>query len=122
MNNILLLVTGDSECRLEVEAAASRDAIDCYQVSFGEHLSELVHRFRPFLLIIDFTARENDWLLKHLSEIKDDYHDFPVIGIITGENDSDSIRLERAGCSKVLTKEQFKEKAKYWIDKYYTKS
>ena len=117
MNPIILVVINDYECRLQVESAASELSAECVFVSFGEHLTDLVKRTNPFLLIIEFNNDSSNWIQRHLSEIKADLNDFPVIGI-TGDSESDYTRLERAGCTRILTKPAFIKKTKSLIETY----
>ena len=119
MNSIILLVVNDTSCRLEIEAIASEMSVECVPVSYGDHLSDLVDRTNPFLLIVEFSTEVANWVIKHLTEIKSEHPNFPVIGIIPGGSEADYIRLERAGCDQVLSKEIFLKKIKSLIEHYF---
>ena len=118
MNPIILTIISDAGCRLSVESVAGEIGIECLTVSFGEHLSDLVNRNNPFLLIVEFNSDNANWLQRHLSEIKSEHSDFPVIGITARDNEADFTRLERVGCTRILTPETFPQKAKSIIEKY----
>ena len=119
MNPIVLLFVQDAECRLEIDAVASELGAECVYVAFGDHLTDLVDRTKPFLLIIEFSNDVANWLQRHISEIKADHADFPVIGIVRdGDSEADYARLERVGCNRILTRKTFPKKAKALIEQY----
>ena len=119
MNPIILLFVQDPECRLEIDTAGSEFGTECVYVAFGDHLTDLVDRVRPFLLIIEFSNDIANWLQRHLSEIKATHSGFPVIGLVRdGDNEADYARLERVGCDRILTRKDFPKKAKALIEKY----
>ena len=118
MNDILLIVSGDLQFRSEIQLSARQESVECYFVSYGDHLSELVKRTNPFLLVADFAAQGTEWIMKHLSEIKVMRSQFPIVGIISEALEADVIRLERAGCDHVLTREQFFRKFSSIVTKY----
>ncbi len=118
MNSILLIVSSDENCWLQIEAVSGEELIECYFVSHGDHLAELVKRLNPFLLIVDFASEEQDWIIKHLSEIKERRHDFPIIGVIPDEGEAHEVRLQKAGCDHVLRKGKFLPKIRAWIERY----
>ncbi len=110
MRDLLLVVTNDMKIRSEIETAAGEEMFDCYFVSQGEHLLDLVSRMNPCMMIVDFTSQETEWIMKHLSEIKEDHQNLPIIGISSGALESDIMRLEKAGCNPVLKKAAFSKK------------
>ncbi len=118
MNSLLLVITSDSECRLQMEAIAAEELIECYFASHGDHLSDLAKRLNPFMLFVDFTSEEPDWILKHLSEIKAKHHNFPIVGMVSGDEEADQVRLQKAGCEQVLTKDVFTSKIRSLILRY----
>lgn len=119
MNALLLVITADPECRSRIEAVAGEEMIECYFASHGDHLTELVKRLNPFLLIVDFSSEELDWIIKHVSEIKDRHHNFPIIGVISDEGESNETRMQKAGCDHVIRKTRFLKNIKTWIEKYF---
>ena len=118
MNSILLVVTSDAEYQSQFEAIAGEYLIDCHFASFGEHLSDLVKRMNPFLLVVDFSIDNQNWIIKHLSEIKGSRPAFPIIGIISGDSEAEELRMQKIGCDHVFPRERFLKKAGGLIERY----
>lgn len=118
MNDIMLVVSEDLNFRLALEAMAQEYNVDCFHLALGEHLTDAVKRFSPFLLVVDFSAEGTEWIMKHMTEVKADHPNFPIIGIISGGLDSDFIRMEKAGCNHVLKKSQYQRKLPSLIEQH----
>ncbi len=118
MNPLILAIVSDPECRLQIESGAGEIGAEIIFVSFGEHLTDLVKRMNPFILIVELTEDNSNWIQKHISEIKGSRFDFPVLGI-TGNTESEYARLERAGCRPIVTREVFVKTAKSLIETHF---
>lgn len=119
MSEAILMVSGDMMLASEAESLAKKEMIECLFVSYGDHLTDLVKRTNPLLLVVDFSSQESDWVLKHLSEIKEERNDFPVVGVISGTLESDTVRLQRAGCDYVVARQQFEKKFPAILEKHF---
>ncbi|MBI4388433.1 MAG: hypothetical protein HY582_05265 [Candidatus Omnitrophica bacterium] len=106
MNNILLVFSSDVGARLQIQTLAKKELIDCFFLSYGDHVADMVKRLEPFFLIIDFTSEGAQWSIKHLSEIKSRYSTLRIIGLVGPEvGEGDITRFERSGCDTILAKD-----------------
>ncbi|PIQ86798.1 MAG: hypothetical protein COV74_03405 [Candidatus Omnitrophica bacterium CG11_big_fil_rev_8_21_14_0_20_45_26] len=118
MNSILLVVAENAATRKLIQNASQQYIVDCYFVSYGDHLAELVKKMNPFLLIVEFASQSSDWVVRYLGEIKSSKHMFPIIGIVSPDLEADIIRLQRAGCDHIVLSTDFQTKIPELIDKY----
>lgn len=111
MNDILLIFSGNIDTRTQIQTIAKKELLDCFFLSYGDHLADMAKRLEPFLIIIDFTSQNADWAIKHLGEVKTRRSSLRVIGVIRSEaGEGEFTRLEKAGCDFILTKHSLLEK------------
>lgn len=113
-----MVVSPDAQVCQKIQSICGAEKLDCYLVSYGEHLKDLTKRQNPFMLVVDFSAEGSDWIMKHLSEIKVDRSHIAIIGLVAEGLEADIVRLQRAGCDHVLKKEKFFERAEALILRY----
>ena len=99
------MVSDDALLRSELESIIMAASVDCFICAQGEHLTERVKSFNPFLLIADVRAENSGWIYKHASEIKIGRTSLPMIACIAGSSESQRMRAQSAGFDHVLTKD-----------------
>ncbi len=111
MNDILLIFSNNTDTRSKIQTIAKEEQIDCFFLSYGDHVADMAKRLNPFLLIIDFTSQGSDWSVKHLGEVKERRPRLQIVGIVGSEvGEGDIARYERAGCDHILNKRSFLKK------------
>ena len=110
MKDILLVAAEDPSLKSEIASAAKIEMVKCHFVSRGEHLTQMVKNWDPFLLIVDLSSDDAEWMFRHIGEIKMEKHDFPVIGIVSKTQEAPKMRAQAAGCDLVLPKAVFLDK------------
>lgn len=118
MNDVILVASSDMAFSSAIEVIAKREMLECIFLSYGEHLVDVMRRTNPILLIADFSSQESEWVLKHVSEIKQERNNFPVIGFVSGSFESDAIRIQKAGCDYVLPQNQLEKRLPAIFEKY----
>ena len=113
-----MTVAPNPPIRKKIEVVASKESIECYFVSYGDHLLELVKKMNPFLLIVDFSSNESDWVMKYISEIKALHRQFPIAAIVSGESEADELRLQRAGCDRIIATENLADELPSLMSKF----
>jgi CheY-like chemotaxis protein len=105
----LLVFISDPNLESFLTRLAEDKGCDCYFARPGEQLLQLAKSIAPFMLLVDVTEIENEWLLKYVSEIKYAKPDFLIVAL-AGPTESLHHRLESAGCKRIFTKKNFEEK------------
>ena len=118
MDDIILAAVSDLFFQSQIELAAKAEGAAVQFVSRGEHLAEMVRNFKPFLLVLDLSGSDSEWIYKHIGDIKERQPDFPIVAFIPHILEAEKMRAESAGCDAVFAKSIFSKKLPQIIKKY----
>ncbi|MBI1978345.1 MAG: hypothetical protein HYS55_06290 [Candidatus Omnitrophica bacterium] len=106
----LLAYVSDLYFQSRIEAIAEAKKLDFYFATQGEPLSELVKNFSAFMLVVDLTELNPDWIFRHLSEVLHRDNTFPIVGFVSHVQEAVRERAEKYGCYRVYTKSELLKK------------
>ena len=104
MRSCLLAFVDDPGIQTRLESVAEEKQVECYLAKWGEQLSQLAKTLNPFLVVVDLSGQESEWLFKHINIIK---HENPRLRIVAMTNAGQTDVKERAdsyGCDLTLSK------------------
>lgn len=107
----LLTYLDELSLQSEVEEIAMLQNIYIQYVTQGDQLAQLVKTFAPFMMILDLSGLNSEWLFRHIGSIRHAQPAFPMMALILCGQDDVRDRAEKYGCNYILTKSEFKEKA-----------
>ena len=105
-----LVLIYDEALRTKLRTLFQERKIDCYFVQRGDHLTQLVKNWTPFMMLLDLTGPSSEWLFKHISEIQTAHPGFPIVAMISEAEEATHQRLETYGCRFVLAESELLEK------------
>jgi hypothetical protein len=103
----LLIYLDDPSLQSRVEEVAGLQSLYVQKATQGDQLSQLVKTFAPFMIILDLTGLNSEWLFRHMGSIRNEFPLFPMVGLVPSNQDDVRDRAEKYGCSQVLTKAEF---------------
>ncbi len=106
----LLVYMNDLYFQSVIEEAASAQNLDVYFAKQGEQLSQLAKTFAPFMMIIDLSGIDSEWLFSHIGSIRAMKPEFPMVAFVSEAQDEVGDRAEKYGVNRVLTKAEFVKK------------
>jgi len=118
MDDLVLVAVNDLFFQSQIEAAAKAEGARCEFATRGEHLAQMVRNFKPFLLILDLSSSDSEWIYKHIGDIKDKDPSFPIVAFLPHIQEAEKARAESAGCDAVFPKSAFSKKLPQIIKKY----
>ena len=115
----LLAFVDDLHFRSEIERIAQAKEIDFYFAAPGEQLSQLVKTLNPFLILVDLSGQDSEWLFRHMSAIGYARPKLPIVGFVTALQKEVRERAEKYGCRLILEKSELIEKLPDVIENVY---
>ena len=112
----MLVFVRDSYLRIRIEAIAQLKKVDPYFATQGAQLAQLVKTMNPFMLLVDLSGLDSGWIFRHISTVRMQKVDFPIVAIVPSMQEALKERAERYGCNLVLTKSQVLKKLPKTID------
>lgn len=107
MRQCLLAFIDDQGIQARISGVAEEKQVECYLARWGEQLSQLAKTLNPFLVVIDLSGRDSEWLFKHINIIKYNNPRLRIVGMTEqGQTDIED-RAASAGCDMVLSKPEF---------------
>lgn len=100
----LLAFVDDLFLKSSIDGIAEAKDIDVYFATQGEQLSQLAKTIVPFMLVVDLSGPDSEWLFRHIGEIGYIHPNLPILGFISRVQDDVRTRAEKYGCRAVLTK------------------
>ncbi len=94
----------------QLEGIARSRNVELYFASQGEQLSQLVKTFAAFMMVIDLSGVNSDWIFRHISEIIETNPRFPIVVFISHVQEAVRQRAEKYGCRFIFTKSQLIKK------------
>ena len=118
----LVAYVDDLYFQSQIEGVAKAKKLDFYFAMQGESLSQLVKNFSAFILIVDLTGSNSDWIFRHISEIIGRDSTFPIIGFISHVQEDVRARAEKYGCFKVFAKSELVKRLPDTMDQVLKKT
>ena len=118
---ICLIYLNELEFKANLKTWAEEFGIECYFVMQGEQLYQLVKNWAPFMILVDLTAADTEWLYKHIAMIQLFKPGFQMLAIVPEHQERPRQRAEGYGCKFVLTRAEFVKKAPKLIEKILNK-
>ena len=106
----LLAFVEDLYFQSQLEGIARSKNVELYFASQGEQLSQLVKTYAPFMMVIDLSGLNSDWIFRHIGNIMEDNPRFPIVAFISHIQEAVRQRAEKYGCRFILTKSQLAKK------------
>ena len=95
--------------------------INEYFLTRGDQIYQLVKNWVPFMLVVDLTGPESEWIFKHIAMIESSVPDFPILAIVPDNQEHARQRAESYGCGIILTKKEFAKKIHAQIERVLRK-
>jgi DNA-binding response OmpR family regulator len=107
----LLIYVEDISLRPLIEEMADAQNLYVQFATQGDQLAQLAKTFAPFMMILDLSGLNSEWLFRHIGSIRHAQPNFPIVGLIASGQDEVGDRAEKYGCNQILTKSEFAKKA-----------
>lgn len=106
----LLAFVEDKDFRSIIETVVRYSGAEAYFAAEGEQLSQLAKTFAPFMVLVDLSELDAEWIFKHISTIKDMNPKLPIFAFLEPDApQSAQDRAEHYGCTAVFPKEKLFE-------------
>ena len=102
----LLVYAEDQSLKSQIEEIAGAQNLYIQFATQGDQLSQLAKTFAPFMMVLDLSGLNSEWLFRHIGSIRHAQPDFPMVGLIASGQDEVRDRAEKYGCNRVLTKSE----------------
>lgn len=112
---VCLVYVEDKEICGNLKQLADQNGFECFFAVQGEQLAQLVKTWAPFMLMVDLCGIQNEWIYRHLTVIDFLYPEFPMVAIISGDEEHVRHRAESYGCRFALTKKECAEKLPFLV-------
>jgi len=106
----LLVYINDLYFQSVIEEIVLAQNMDVYFAAQGEQLSQLAKTLAPFMMIVDLSGIDSEWLFGHIGSIRPMRPEFPMVALVSQEQDEVRDRAEKYGVNRVLTKAEFVKK------------
>ena len=103
----LLVYVEDQSLQSQIEEIAGAQNLYIQFATQGDQLAQLAKTFAPFMMILDLSGLNSEWLFRHIGAIRVAQPDFPIVGLIALGQDEVGDRAEKYGCNRILTKSEF---------------
>ena len=114
----LLVYINDLYFQSVIEEVAHTQNLDVYFATQGEQLSQLAKTFAPFMMLVDLSGTDSEWLFRHIGSIRVVRPEFPIVAFISQDQEEIRDRAEKYGANRVLTKAEFVKKLPDVIERY----
>ena len=118
----LLVFVRDLYFKSRIEGIAEAKKIDYYFATQGEQLSQLAKNLAPFMILLDLSGLDSQWLFRHISQIRNSRTDLPIAVLISHVQEAVRQRAESYGCNFVFTKSELLKKLPETIEKALRKT
>ena len=100
-----LAFVDDPSFRSQVETIVHAKGGEVYFATEGEQLSQLAKTLRPFMVMVDLTELDAEWIFRHISTIVNNSPHLPVLAFVDSDIPKAArVRAERYGCRQVILK------------------
>lgn len=106
----LLVYINDLYFQSVIEEVAHTQNLDVYFATQGEQLSQLAKTFAPFMMLVDLSGMDSEWLFRHIGSIRTARPEFPMVAFVSQDQEEIRDRAEKYGVNRVLTKAEFVKK------------
>lgn len=113
-----MVAVNDLFFQSQIEVAVKAEGARCEFATRGDHLAQMVRNFKPFLMLLDLSGHDTDWIYKHIGDIKERNPSFPIVAFLSHVQEAEKARAESAGCDSVLPKSVFSKSLPKIIKKY----
>ena len=106
----LLAFVDDSSLRSQIAAVAQTKGAGVYFATEGEQLSQLAKTLKPFMVLVDLSELDAEWIFRHITTIVNANPNLPILSFVdlhTSETVPD--RAKKYGCRLVLLKSELIE-------------
>jgi hypothetical protein len=102
--------SGNLHLQPDLEAIFKEKGVSCYFLKQGDPLTQLAKTWAPFMLLVDLTGQESEWIFRHIAQLEETFTNFPVVAVVKEIEDAVHRRAESCGCRFVLSEENLIEK------------
>ena len=103
----LLAFVDDPSLRSQISAVIETKGAGVYFATEGEQLSQLAKTLKPFMILVDLSELDAEWVFRHITTIVNANPSLPVLSFVdlhTSEAVQD--RAKKYGCRSVLLKSE----------------
>ena len=123
MNKPLLLAFVRSPYfQSRIQNVAESKKLDFYFGAQGEQMSQLVKTLVPFMIVVDLSGLDSEWLFRHISQVRNIKSDLPIVAFVSKDQESIQDRAEKYGCNFVFTKSELLGKLPATIENFLRKT
>ena len=116
-----LVFINDEGLRSQLEEMFQAKEIDCYFIKQGDQLSQLVKNWNPFMMVIDLSSADSEWIFRHIAGVELTRPGFPIVALVSDAQETLRRRAESYGCRFIFTESEFLEKLPGTVDGILTK-
>ena len=102
----LLAFVNNSKFQAWLQGIAESKKLDYYFARRGEQLSQLVKTYAAFMLVVDLTGADSEWLFRHISQIRSTNLEIGIIAFASRLQEATRERAQKYGCQFVFTKSE----------------
>ena len=114
----LLAFVEDLSFQPQIKTIVEAKRGEVYFASEGEQLSQLAKTLLPFMVLVDFTKLDAEWLFKHISDIVSTNPKLPVLVFVeTTTPKAVRDRIERYGSRLIILKSELLEQFPDLVEK-----
>ena len=114
----LLAFVEDTSFQSQVETVMRAKGGEVYFATEGEQLSQLAKTLSPFMVLLDLTRLDAEWIYRHIVTIVNDNPKLPVLGMIES-NIPMAVRdrATRYGCRLLILKSELLDQLPELVEK-----
>ena len=105
-----------------IQNIAECKKLDFYFGAQGEQMSQLAKTLAPFMVLVDLSGLDSEWLFRHISQVCNTRPELPIVAFISKDQESVRERAERYGCNLIFTKSELFKKLPGAIENFLRKS